>query len=165
MLLFFLKRLGWACLLVLIQALILNNIHIWGYVTPFLYPYLLLKFNANISRYEILFWGFFIGLSIDIFSNTLGINAAATTLIAFLRPYLLQLFTPRDSSEDFEPGIRSMGTYTFLNYAGLILFVHQSAVVLLESFSLADAGMLILKIFLDTLASLCCIFAIENLKR
>lgn len=152
-------------LLVIIQALILNNISFFGYATPFLYVYLLLKFDANISRYSLLLWGFFLGLAVDIFSNTPGVNAAATTLLALARPSLLQLFAPRDSSDDLEPGIRSMGTGSFMRYTTLSLLLHHTALVLLVTFSLAEPQILLLKIVLSTLLTSLCIWAIEGFKR
>lgn len=161
----FAKRLGWFLLLVIIQALILNNVSFFGYATPFLYVYLLLKFDANISRYSLLLWGFFLGLAVDIFSNTPGVNAAATTLLALARPSLLQLFAPRDSSDDLEPGIRSMGTGSFMRYTTLSLLLHHTALVLLVTFSLAEPQILLLKIVLSTLLTSLCIWAIEGFKR
>ena len=50
-------------------------------------------------------WSFLLGLTVDIFSNTPGMNAAAATLLAFMREPILRLVTLRDSAEDFEPGI------------------------------------------------------------
>lgn len=152
-------------LLVLTQALILNNMHLFGLVTPFLYTYLLLKFNADMSRYALLFWGFFIGLFVDIFSNTLGINAAATTLLAFLRPLLLRIFTPRDSSDDFTPGILSMGTWSFIYYVGIATLLHQTALILIEAFSFAHLGILLLKITAGTLLTTICFYAIDRIKK
>ena len=44
----YLHKIGWFVGLVLLQVLILNNVHIAGYATPFLYIYL------NLSFFEIL---------------------------------------------------------------------------------------------------------------
>jgi hypothetical protein len=41
----YLHKIGWFVGLVLLQVLILNNVHIAGYATPFLYIYLILKFG------------------------------------------------------------------------------------------------------------------------
>ena len=37
----YLHKIGWFICLVLLQVLILNNVHIAGYATPFLYIYLI----------------------------------------------------------------------------------------------------------------------------
>ena len=77
----YIHRVGWFVGLILLQVLILNNVHIAGVATPFLYVYFILKFNSGTSRNELMVWGFCMGLAIDIFSNTPGMNAAATVLM------------------------------------------------------------------------------------
>ena len=91
MIITYIHRIGWFIGLVLLQVLILNNVHIAGYATPFLYIYFILKFASGTSRNELMLWAFFFGLTIDIFADTPGMNAAATVLLAFLRPSLLRL--------------------------------------------------------------------------
>ena len=90
MIITYIHRIGWFIGLVLLQVLILNNVHIAGYATPFLYIYFILKFSSGTSRNELMLWAFFFGLTIDIFSDTPGMNAAAAVLLAFLRPSLLR---------------------------------------------------------------------------
>ena len=48
-------------------------------------------------------WAFFFGLTIDIFADTPGMNAAATVFLAFVRPTFLRLFTPRDTLDSIIP--------------------------------------------------------------
>ena len=81
----YLHKIGWFVGLVLLQVLILNNVHIVGYATPFLYIYLILKFESDVPRNALMLWAFFLGLAVDILSDTPGMNAAATVLLAFLR--------------------------------------------------------------------------------
>ena len=95
--------------MVLLQVLILNNVHIAGYATPFLYIYLILKFESDTPRNALMLWAFFLGLAVDVFSDTPGMNAAATVLLAFLRPTFLRLFVPRDTLDTLVPAIRTMG--------------------------------------------------------
>ena len=83
MIITYIHRIGWFIGLVLLQVLILNNVHIAGYATPFLYIYFILKFASGTSRNELMLWAFFFGLTIDIFADTPGMNAAATVLLAF----------------------------------------------------------------------------------
>ena len=115
MIITYIHRIGWFIGLVLLQVLILNNVHIAGYATPFLYIYFILKFASGTSRNELMLWAFFFGLTIDIFADTPGMNAAATVLLAFLRPSLLRLFTPRDNLDSIIPSFKSMGITPFLN--------------------------------------------------
>ena len=70
MIITYIHRIGWFIGLVLLQVLILNNVHIAGYATPFLYIYFILKFASGTSRNELMLWAFFFGLTIDIFADT-----------------------------------------------------------------------------------------------
>ena len=89
MLVNYLHKIGWFIGLVLLQVLILNNVHIAGYATPFLYIYLILKFESDTPRNALMLWAFFLGLAVDVFSDTPGMNAAATVFLAFLCPVFL----------------------------------------------------------------------------
>ena len=159
----FFKRLGWFWLLVFIQVLVLNHVHLMGYSMPFLYVYLILTLNVNVSRNILLLWGFFLGLAVDIFSNTPGMNAAATTFLAFMRPSLLTLFTPRDCAEDMEPGIKSMGFWLFFRYVLVGVALHHTVLLTIESFSFFDLGFLSLEILSSTLLTTFCVMAIEGI--
>ena len=66
---------------------------------------------------------------IDIFADTPGMNAAATVLLAFLRPSLLRLFTPRDNLDSIIPSFKSMGITPFLKYTTASVFVHSLALL------------------------------------
>ena len=79
------NRLKWFVGLVLLQVLILNKMHISGCAIPFLYIYFILKFHSRASRNELVLWGFFLGVVVDMFCNTPGMNAASLgpTLAAF----------------------------------------------------------------------------------
>lgn len=149
----------------LLQVLILNNVHIAGYATPFLYIYLILKFESDVSRNTLMLWAFFLGLSIDIFSDTPGMNAAATVLLAFLRPTFLRLFVPRDTLDGLVPSIRTMGISPFLKYLIVSVFVHHGMLLSIEFFSFAHIGTLLLRIVASTMLTVMCIMAVEGVRK
>lgn len=165
MLLNYIHKLGWLVGLVLLQVLILNNVHIGGYATPFLYIYLILKFSSNTPRNELMIWAFVAGLSVDMFSDTPGMNAAASVLLAFVRPAILPLFSSRDMVEGIEPGFRSMGTGGFLKYAALCVLVHHVVLLSLEYFSFVHIGALVLHIVSSMALTTICLMAIEGICR
>ena len=96
----YLQRIEWFIGLVLLQVLVLNHMHINGYATPFFFIYFILKYNSGVSRNVLMIWAFLLGLAVDIFGNTPGMNAAAATVLAFMREPILRLVTLRDSVED-----------------------------------------------------------------
>ena len=99
-----LTRIAWFVGLVLVQVLFLNHICWFGVATPFLYIYLLLIIDRDIDRNVLMLLAFAMGLSVDVFCNTFGVNAAACVLLAFLRPWLIRICAPREEFENFEPG-------------------------------------------------------------
>lgn len=159
----YLHKAGWLVALVLLQALILNNLHIGGYATPFLYIYLILKFEADVPKNRLMLWAFFLGMIVDIFSDTPGLNAASTVLLAFIRPTLLRLFVPRDLQDTFIPSIRSMGIASFLKYAITAILVHHAVLLLLEAFSFAHLPALMLRIASSSIFTMLCVLATEML--
>ena len=161
----YLHKIGWFIGLVLLQVLILNNVHIAGYATPFLYIYLILKFESDVPRNALMLWAFFLGLAVDVFSDTPGMNAAATVLLAFLRPSLLRLFTPRDNPDSFIPSFKTMGISPFLKYTTASVFVHSLALLSIEFFSFTSIWLLLLRVISCTLLTLTCILAVEGIRR
>ncbi|ADV43158.1 rod shape-determining protein MreD [Bacteroides helcogenes] len=161
----YLHKIGWFVGLLFLQVLILNNVHIAGYATPFLYIYLILKFESDVSRNTLMLWAFFMGLAVDVFSDTPGMNASAIVLLAFLRPVFLRLFVPRDTLDSLVPSIRAMGIFPFLKYLIVSVFVHHGILLAIEFFSFAHIGVLLLRIVASTLLTVTCIMAVEGIRK
>lgn len=165
MIITYLHRIGWFVGLVLLQVLILNNVHIGGIATPFLYVYFILKFASGTSRNELMLWAFFLGFTIDIFSNTPGMNAAATTLLAFVRPLFLRLYTPRDLLDSIVPSFSTMGVSPFLKFVVTSVFVHHLVLLTIEFFSFTSLPLLLFRVVACTLLTITCIMAVEGIRR
>lgn len=165
MIITYIRRLGWFVGLILLQSLILNNIHIGGYATPFLYIFFILKFDSGTSRNELMLWAFFLGLIIDVFSDTPGMNAAAAVLVAFLRPFLLHLFTPRDNLDNFTPSFKTMGISPFLKYIIACVFVFCLTLLTIEFFSFSGIWLLLLRVITCTVLTVICIMTIEGIRK
>jgi len=161
----YLNRIGWFVGLVLLQVLILNHIHLGGYAIPILYVYLILKLDTEVSRNELLLWGFFLGLAVDIFSNTPGMNAAATVFAAFVRPFVLNLFVSKDIPENIKPSYLTLGISAFIKYVIVLVVIHHTTLLCIESFSFFDFPALLVKISGSSLLSILCILAIEGIRK
>lgn len=123
-------------LLILLQVLVLNNMNLMGYMNPYVYILFILLLPANINKSLLLLLAFITGLTIDFFGNTPGLNAAATVLMAFARPGVLNLFF---KNLDFEPGeepdITKLGFGKFLRYTIILVLIHHTALFFLEIFN------------------------------
>ena len=159
-----LTRVAWFVGLTLLQVMLLNNIFLFRLATPLLYIYPILILDKNVSRISLMLIAFALGVTIDIFSNTPGVNAAASVFLAFLRPGLLQMFSPRDEYENFEPGIHTLGIGAFVRYAFISLLLHHAVVFLLDTFSFAHAGYLALRIVCSTLLTGMLVVAIDFIR-
>ena len=147
----FLHRLGWFVFLVLLQVLVLNHVHILGYATPMLYIYYILILNAETPRKSLLLQAFFIGLCIDIFSNT--------------RRPLLRMQMLRDVTDDYVPGIRSMGFYPFFRYVLSETVVFIVTLQVIDAFTFFRMSELMWKILTDTLMTIVGIICIDTIRR
>lgn len=158
------SRIAWFVVLVLVQVLILNHIFLFSLATPFLYIYFILVLDKDVDRIPLMLTAFAIGLAVDIFSNTPGVNAGASVLLAFTRTGLLGLFAPRDEFENYEPGIYTIGLWSFVRYAFVATLLHHTALFMLESFSVMQLGHLSLRILCSTLLTVVLIMAVEFIR-
>ena len=161
---FTLKRMAWALLLLLVQVLVLDQVHPWGYGAPLLCPLVIITLPMGTSRSEALFWGFGTGFIADIFAGTPGISSAALTFIAFLQPPLLELMAPRDSDEELRPSFKTMGQWNYFRFSLLLLFTHHVIYFALESFSYFFILDVVISMGMSFAVSLLLILIIEKVK-
>ncbi|MCI6728134.1 MAG: rod shape-determining protein MreD [Bacteroidales bacterium] len=155
----------WVLLLVLLQATLFNHIHLLGYATPLPYVYFLIKFPSGTMRVIYICSGFLVGLLIDIFSNTPGMAAATLSAVGLVAPMLLAAFIPKDRDEEMlVPSIKSMGSTSFMLYAGSVTVVHCALFFLIEAFSLSHWPDLLLKFSSSALLTFLIILAFEAIR-
>lgn len=110
-------------ILALIQILFLKNLALFGVAFCFLYLVAILSFPIQIQHFALILISFGIGLTIDVFYDTLGIHAAAATLLAFLRPYWIKVMRPNGGyDENAKPTLPDMGLGWFLSYSLPLVF-------------------------------------------
>jgi hypothetical protein len=104
------------------------------------------RFDSSMSRSGILLWAFFLGLVIDVFSGTPGLNSASATLLAMFQPGLVKLFVSMDRHDVLVPGSDSMGGRPFAGYLLLMAAIHHTVYFILRSIPLGDWTVLVLKV-------------------
>lgn len=136
-------NIGRFILLVLIQALVLNNINFLGYINPYIYILFIILYPINNNRLLFIFLSFLLGLSVDLFLDSGGVHAAACVFIGYLRPLFLKFAfgmtyehqTVKISASDIGPRF---------TYFALITVAHHLLLFSLEVFNTSKA-LLILK--------------------
>lgn len=145
--------------LVLLQVFLLNNLQVSGSLNPYLYVLFIITLPFSTPRWGILILGFIIGITIDIFMNTLGLHAAATVFMSFLRPFILSSFAPRDG---YEPSSRPVpadyGFGWFFKYTLIMVFIHHLFLFIVETFSFDNLPSTLWKIVLSSIVSVLFIF-------
>ena len=125
-------------LLILLQTTVFNRFQLFGWGTPYLFIYMLIKLPVSMSRWAVLTTAFLTGMLLDVFANTPGLNAGTLTLAAILRPVAIELFLPKDIVYSYAPSPRIVGNGPFWRYAVAIVIFHHLVLVFAEMFSLAD---------------------------
>lgn len=147
--------------LVLIQILVLNNIHFLRMATPFLYLYFIIKMPVGTSQTKVVFFSFLIGFVIDLFSNTGGMHAAACALAGLIRQPLIGIFIGKDLAEGLYPSYRTFGYGGFFRYVLTFVLIHHVALFLIESLTFFDPLFLALRIVASGLTTTLLICIIE----
>ena len=140
--------------LVLIQVLILNHIQFSGYVNPYMYVLFILLLPFETPGWLLLIIAFSLGLTIDMFSDTLGVHASATVFMAFLRPYVLSGISSRDTYEiNTLPRISYYGFNWFLKYTVILVFAHHLFLFFIENFKFDNFFLVLMRVVLSAIFS------------
>lgn len=126
-------------LLLTLQILVLNNIQLSGFINPYLYVLFILILPFETPKWMLLILAFIMGMVVDLFSHTPGMHTSATLFMAFLRPYVLEFFSPRDGYEtETYPILRYYGLNWFLKYTTILVLAHHLFLFYVEVFRFSD---------------------------
>ena len=152
-------------LLLLLQIFIFNQVR-WGWggrdvLFVFVYPLFVALLPMRMPRPAVIVLAFLLGLSVDFFSESVGVHAGALTFTAYVRPFILRLIQPRDGYNiKAYPSINDMGAGWMLRYLALILLAHLLMFFLLHYFSIYFLSDILVNTLLSLPASLVVTFAI-----
>lgn len=130
--------------LVLLQVLLLSNINFLGYINPYLYVLFLILYPFNTSQPLFLFIAFLLGITIDMFEDSAGINAAACVVVAFIRPVILR-FSFGVSYDYQTVKLSSTPFGARLGYILILVFVHHFVLFTLELFDFSHFFLILKK--------------------
>lgn len=157
----FLRGLAYFVVFVLVQVLVLNNIHFLRIATPFLYLYFILKLPVGTSPSKVVFFSFLIGLVIDMFSNTPGIHASACTFAGFCREPLIRVFMGKELPDGVFPSYKTFGFGGFLRYVLSFVLIQHTTLFLIESLTLFDPLFLVIRIVASVLMTVLLVGTVE----
>ncbi|MCP4460226.1 MAG: hypothetical protein GY816_19715 [Cytophagales bacterium] len=139
-------------LLVVIQIPLLHNWVLYDVAFPFPYIGFVLLLPHTLQRSWSLVIAFFLGLLIDVFSNTPGLHASVSVFVAFVRVPWLEITT--DSSiDELDLTIPHLGLTKHTAFILPLIFIHHFLLFTLENEGLKWFGMLLSKVIGSTLFS------------
>lgn len=160
----YISRFFWFLVVLAMQVLVFNHVHIMGYAMPIVYVYYLLIMPSSVPRALLLVWGFIGGLVFDLFANTPGIGAGSMTLVAFLQPKLIALLSDVEEDEVISPSRREMGAWTFFFYLFVMALLVCILFFTLESFAVTNVLTLLINIGGSTALTTLILLALESIR-
>ena len=139
--------------LCIIQILILDNVHLGSYFYINIYILAIYLLPYKFKGIPLLLFGFMLGLLMDFADKTVGIHAAASTFVAYVRPRLLQLTFNREKLDDLKGIQRTADFGWFLKYSGLSTLLFNVILIFAEAFTFSDILITLVRIVLSTLIS------------
>lgn len=151
----------WLC--VLFQALIFNRIALFHVAVPIIFIYFIIRLPINIKFGYLFTLSFLLGLIVDIFSDTPGVNALACTLIAaFRKPIYYAYMAKDDITSRLVPGISTMGLADYSKYLFTFIFIYCCLVFTIEYFSFADVKSIVILIAASSALSFVILLATDS---
>ncbi|MCP4124558.1 MAG: rod shape-determining protein MreD [Bacteroidetes bacterium] len=138
----------------LLQVMVFNNVNVYGLGFPMIYMLPILFIPVMQPAWLVLTAAFLCGLSVDFFTDTGGMHAAATTFMAFARMFVLNRMQPQAGyGKEDSPGIRRFGFQWVLIYLLLLVVFHHLFYFLVEDGGFSRFGHVLLKSSVSTLFS------------
>jgi hypothetical protein len=149
---------------ILLQVYVLNQVPpLHQFIVPYLYFLFILWLPFTIPRFVLLLTGFALGITLDYFTGTPGLHAAPCVLIAYMRPFLINLLISQEGAElnYAEPSVRSLGWAPYFVYILILTFMHHAYLVFIEWMQIGNFLYFLGKVLATTGISFILIFITE----
>jgi rod shape-determining protein MreD len=140
-------------LLLLAQLLIFSNVNFSPFINPYVFPLFILLLPFQTPRWLLMIIGFASGLTLDYFLGSIGMHAAACLLIGYLRPFLINVITPKGTEFEISPNVFSQGVAWFLVYLGISMLTYLGFYFLVEAATFLNLFLLFIKVVASVLMS------------
>ena len=151
---------------ILVQVFVLNQVPpLHHLINPYLYFLFILWLPFKTGRKTLMILGLLTGLALDYFTKTPGLHAAPCVLIAYMRPFLINMLITQEGVEANyeEPSIKSLGFASYFIYVAVLTLMHHALLFLLEALQFAGLWYFLIKTLLSVAVSLFLVFITELL--
>lgn len=153
-------------LFILVQVFVLDKIHLHQMVTPYLYFLFIIWLPFRMGRTQQMLLAFLLGFTMDSFRHHPGFHSAACVLIAYIRPFLVNILIPQEGADSNyeEPSFKSLGGFLpYLIFISVLTIIHHGWLFLLEAWQFGNIWYFLVKTLLSTAVSLFLIIITEML--
>jgi rod shape-determining protein MreD len=147
--------------LILLQLLVFNNIEFSGYINPYVYILFILILPFTTPKVVLLILAFMLGIVIDVFLGTPGVHSSATVFMAYSRPFVMRVYSPREGYQSgTNPRLGQFGMEWFVKYTVTLVLIHHFCLFYIDVFSFTHFFNTLLRAFLSSfLTSIIIIFS------
>lgn len=148
--------------LVLLQVLVFNNLVLFNVAVCFVFIYPLVRLPLSLSTNWLLTFAFLIGVVVDIFSDTPGLNALSAVILASVKRQVTFLYISKDDKTKGEvPCISTMGWAAYSKVLLTLSTIFCIISFLIEFFSFANIGQILIMICSSTLFTFTVLLGID----
>ncbi len=141
-------------LLLLLQILLFNHIPLGTGMIISVPVLLLLLLPLEVNKITVLLSAFFFGLILDFFSDSLALNTAALTAVAYFRPLIFKIFEPSRGYESGKlPSAFYLGLGKFILISLMATFIFELFYHFFDLFSFKKFLIIFYKSVLTTIFS------------
>ncbi|WP_418499679.1 rod shape-determining protein MreD [Flagellimonas sp.] len=147
-------------LLILAQVLIFNTLNFMDFINPMVYVIFFYWYPLKSNRALFMVVSFLLGFIIDIFSDTLALNAIASLTVAYARPVIMRFcFGVNYEFQNFS--FKNTTKIQRLTFLALLILIHHLIFFSLEILSIAHFLLILKKVFATGIVTLilCTLFS------
>lgn len=150
--------------LVLVQVLICNHMVLFNVAVPIVFIYFIIRLPMSLSRNWLMTLSFLLGLTVDIFSDTLGVNALSCVLLASLKRSVFFLYVPSDDKTKVEqPSMTTLGVAPYCKFLLTMTAIYSFMDFTIEFFTFSEFRSVIMMTLASTALSFPLLLGIDSI--
>lgn len=148
------KQILYLPLLLVLQFLLVNNLQLLGVCHPYIYVIWLLMLPITLPVPVDMLIGAAVGLTVDVFCNSIGVHMASCVFLMFLRQSMIRNVYTEYERLNNPISMAVIGPEAFIKYAVVLVLIHHSAVFMLSAWSFHAFWWTLLEIIVSSLVSI-----------
>lgn len=150
--------------ILLAQVLICNHIAIFNVAVPIIFIYFIIRLPVSLGKGILFTLAFTMGLCVDIFADTLGVNALACTLLAAMKRPVFYAYIPKDDKTKYlTPSLSSLGVGIYCKYLITMVGLYCLMAFTIEYFNFAEVKEIVILAASSCLLTFVMLLAIDSL--